>query len=211
MRVIQPVSQTLVKRCFVVSDLLSKRTYASDSVFESALEKALKRVLAMDDSKLDSAITDKKRLAAYGRMDWRLVSLRPHEIGVWRQAGELPHKWTHGDVSCTARHLKKSMQKGISLAGRVGEVFPSVLDFTVYFKTNKYLFPIAFRHNNGTFGRIGAKSTFADVDDGCMRTIAMTLAGSKQMRFYLGTPKPGFMSWLREKGFYFKSRYAYSK
>jgi hypothetical protein len=49
----------------------------------------------------------------------------------------------------------------------------------------KYLLPIVLP--GGTMGRKGLMKMKGDIDDGCMRAIALAVSGKKRLRVYLGT------------------------
>jgi hypothetical protein len=54
----------------------------------------------------------------------------------------------------------------------------------------KYLLPIIFKGGTGTRGRHGLKRIMkGDIDDGCMRSIALAVSGTKVIRVYIGFPK----------------------
>lgn len=53
----------------------------------------------------------------------------------------------------------------------------------------KYLYPIVFKEGTGTNGRKGLKKKMkGDIDDGCMRSIALAINGAKKIKVYFGVP-----------------------
>ena len=51
----------------------------------------------------------------------------------------------------------------------------------------EYLLPIVFESGIGTNGRKkSSHKTKYDIDDGCMRSISLALAGRKELRVYVG-------------------------
>ena len=57
-------------------------------------------------------------------------------------------------------------------------------------QSEKYLLPIIFKSGTGTLGRRGLKRVMkGDIDDGCMRSIALAVSGKKVIRAYIGFPK----------------------
>lgn len=54
----------------------------------------------------------------------------------------------------------------------------------------KYLYPIVFKTDTGTKGRKRLKRKVkGDIDDGCMRSIAMAMFGRDPITVYYGIPK----------------------
>lgn len=54
----------------------------------------------------------------------------------------------------------------------------------------KYLLPIIFKGGTGTKGRKRLKRQMkGDIDDGCMRSIALAISGKKILYVYIGFPK----------------------
>ena len=51
----------------------------------------------------------------------------------------------------------------------------------------KYLFPVVLP--GGTMGRKGLKKMKGDIDDGCMRSIALAISGKKKIKMYIGKKK----------------------
>ena len=68
---------------------------------------------------------------------------------------------------------------------------PGILKTSIGVIQNEdYLLPIVFKCNTGTQGRRRLKvQMLGDVDDGCMRSIALVVSGVKKIRVYFGTPR----------------------
>ncbi|MCM2338896.1 MAG: hypothetical protein NDI62_00340 [Burkholderiales bacterium] len=203
-----------VKRTFVISNLVRKQRIdgpfssflnflfrkgflkqISLEDFHKKLVEIKRKVLLMQEKELDKIIKKewKKRLIAYDNSDWYLMEVDPKEVGVWRRAGELPLLWTNGSLLETAEKFKEAMMDGLKDFGDVRSKY-TILNML---KTNvselqdeKYLFPIMFLGGTGTRGRKRLKKqTKYDIDDGCMRSIALTINGTKYIKAYVGFPK----------------------
>jgi hypothetical protein len=54
----------------------------------------------------------------------------------------------------------------------------------------KYLYPIVFKTDTGTQGRKRLKRKMkGDIEDGCMRSIALAISGRDRITVYFGIPK----------------------
>ena len=132
------------------------------------------------------------RLNIYNASDWYIGEVKPNEVGVWRKAGELPLSWTNGSLQETADKVRRALEKNPKLIkGRARHTISNMLATNVAMLQNeKYLFPIIFKSNTGTRGRHRLKRVMkGDIDDGCMRAIALTMNGAKVIRVYIGFPK----------------------
>ncbi len=133
-----------------------------------------------------------KRLAAYNRSVWYLAQVPVAEAGVWKRAGGLPLNWTNDSLLRTATLIR---ERGFSRfrvhAQRAKKVIPLVLNNSILLEQQeKYLLPIGFKHGTGTPARSRLKRKVAvDIDDGCMRSIAMAVSGKRLMRMYVGMPE----------------------
>ena len=207
------VNKLEVKRCFVVSQLIRRQNFknyftlvflflfrkgymkdVSLEDFNERLKKAKERVLKMKESELDKVIKTewKKRLITYDNSDWYLAEISPNEAGVWRRAGELPLDWTNGSLSETAEKVKYFFNtKPESFTSRAKYTIQNMLKTNVdKLQNEKYLFPIMFQGGSGTRGRKRLKRQMKyDIDDGCMRSVALTINGAKSIKAYIGFPK----------------------
>jgi hypothetical protein len=202
-----------VKRCFVTSQLVRRKKFRSFFIllthflfrkgflkeisledFNKRLKKAKEIVIEMKDKDLDKIIKReyKKRLLSYNNCDWYLGEVSPNEMGVWRRAGYLPLEWTHGSLSETAEKVEHALNiNSKRLVNRSKYTIQNILKTNVHHLQNeKYLFPIIFKGGTGTKGRKKLKKQMKyDIDDGCMRSIALTIAGVKKIKAYIGFPK----------------------
>ena len=74
---------------------------------------------------------------------------------------------------------------------RAAKAVPGILNTCVdVIQDEKYLLPIVFEGNTGTRGRWRLKSKMkGDIDDGCMRSIALAVAGRTKIHVYFGVAK----------------------
>ncbi len=203
MKIIKKVPTSEVKCCFIVSNLIKKprkgQRYLdvlSVKEFEDRLANAKKKVRSFSSKRIDELVGERyrKRLTAYNASEWYLAIASPRELGVWKRAGNLPTAWTRGSVADTANEVKKGLVKGMPVSTkrhRAGRAIPSMLSSSVLNRTQKekYLLPIGFAAGTGTNGRRGLRKYKGDLDDGCMRSIALAVTGRKKLRLYLGVPK----------------------
>ena len=201
MKLIRRIPTIEVKRCFVFSQFVRwhKRfkghlKMISADEFRKKVANANKEVKSLSQKELDKIISKewKKRLVAYDASDWYLAEVKPSELGVWKRAGELPISWTNRNLVETAKHVNHAI--GGKLKGRrirATHAIPGILKTSVgLLQSEKYLLPIVFEGGTGTNGRRGLKyQTKGDIDDGCMRSIALAINGVKSIRVYFGLPK----------------------
>lgn len=202
-----------VKRCFVVAQLIRKQKFGislfgifsfvsnrffmknvSLADFENRLKMAKHKVFTMSENKLDKLIRKeyKKRLLAINSSDWYLMEMSPDEVGVWRGGGGLPREWTEGSLRETAQKVKQAIDTNAKdFSGRAKYSIKNILKTNVKrLQEEKYLFPIMFQGSTGTRGRKGLKKQMKyDIDDGCMRSIALVISGTEKIKAYVGFPK----------------------
>ena len=206
MKILKPIKTIEVKRCFVVSQLIrldrGKKRYLgllSPEEFQKKLKIAKIKALKFSEKKLDKIIFDewKKRLKAYDNADWYIGKVSINEVGVWKKAGGLPLAWTNGSLVETAEKVKNVLSKNQqSLKKRARHSIQNILktNFNVLQK-EKYLLPIIFKGGTGTKGRKRLKQKMkGDIDDGCMRSIALAIAGKTTLLAYVGFPKKSNLS-----------------
>lgn len=133
-----------------------------------------------------------RRLNSYDSCDWYIAEVKPSEAGVWSRAGGLPSAWTNGSLKETANRVRHALDKNSkSLNKRARHTIPNMLATNIgMLQSEKYLLPITFKGNTGTRGRARFKRVMkVDIDDGCMRSIALAIHGAKVLRVYFGVPK----------------------
>jgi len=213
MKKLKKVDVLEVKKCFVISQLIRKQKFNEVFVgkfslkprkrflrtttledFKERLKIAKIEVSAMPEEELDKLIRDeyRKRLVAFDKSDWFLGEIKPSESGVWRRAGNLPLGWTNGSLEETAQKVGHAINiRSRNLISRAKHVVQNILKLNTHIIQNeKYLLPIVFKGNTGTRGRRRLKKQMKyDIDDGCMRSIALTISGVKSIKAYIGFPK----------------------
>jgi hypothetical protein len=104
----------------------------------------------------------------------------------------MPLEWTNQTLKETAAHVKKGLNLRTSLARtRARLAVSNILKTNISdLQGEKYLLPIVFEGNTGTQGRKRLKhQTKGDIDDGCMRSVALAVSGQDTIKAYIGIPK----------------------
>lgn len=195
MKIIRKVKPIEVKRCFVISDFVSHQKYTkkamrvqSEQHYLKQLDKAKRVILELPEAMLDMIIKGewKKRFNTYKMMEWYLAVVKTKEIGVWKKAGGLRLTWTYGSLEETASFVVKAFKENPKqLTQRSQTAIPGILKNSLsVIQKEKYLFPIVLP--GGTMGRKGLKKMKGDIDDGCMRSIALAVSGKKTIKIYIG-------------------------
>ncbi len=166
----------------------------SEKEFSEKLIQAKKVILKLDEKDLDRLVSPKwpKRIKAYNNSQWFLAQVSAKEVGVWRRAGNLPLQWTNGSLFETAGKVKAALMTNSKLLKqRPKHSIPNILKIKTHLEQKeKYLYPIVFKTDTGTKGRKRLKNkTKGDIDDGCMRSIALAISGRNPITVYFGIPK----------------------
>jgi hypothetical protein len=189
------------KRTYLIADAIRRSQSKKDflgkvdkDTWLKKLESAKKKILALPEEKLDKMIakTYVRRLNAFNNSNWYIGTFKPSEVGVWRRAGGLPLEWTNGSLEETAKNVQKAiLKKSKKLNSRAKSAIPNILKTNIEnIQDEVYLLPVVFKGNTGTRGRWRLKRQMTgDIDDGCMRSIALTINGAKKIKAYLGFPK----------------------
>lgn len=200
MKLLKKIPVREVKRTFVIGNdirIHKGRRFmgkVSKEEFLKKLRQSKQRGLRMTEKQLDRLITPEwsRRLDSYDASDWYLADVSTSEVGVWTRAGGLPLAWTNGSLQDTARNVRRAIATDSkSLTSRARRAVLNMLATNVgLLQSEKYLLPILFKSNTGTRGRSRLKRVMkADIDDGCMRSIALAVSGRKTIRAYVGFPK----------------------
>lgn len=200
-RILHKVSRIEVKRAFVILQKMrlsrkKKKRYLpelTETEFLAKLKQAKRAVNKLTEKQLDTIIADEyqKRADAYNNADWYRATASTGDVGVWRRAGGLPSSWTCCLLKQTAAYVKKGLaQNSTRIRARSKRAIPRIMKFADIMQKEKYLLPIVFASGTGTRGRAWCrKNTKGDIDDGCMRSIALAVAGRKTLTVYFGKPK----------------------
>lgn len=202
MKLLRKVSSKEVKRCYVIAKFAKDgRDGRSKDKIIHTREDFLKRFafakrkgLGLTAKQLDAILSLEwrgQRLAAYDSCDWYIGTVTPTEVGVWNRAGGLPVRWTNGSLKETALKVERGLKAGKLKRTRAGKVIPSMLKTNIdSLQNEKYLLPIIFEGDTGTRGRKSLKRKMkGDIEDGCMRSITMTITGHKTLKAYIGISK----------------------
>lgn len=201
MKIVRKVRPVEIKRAFITAQVIrlsrkKRQRYLPELTREEFLEKlqrAKTAVSKMTEKKLDKIIAAEypKRLNSYNNAMWYLAVVPTNEIGVWRRAGGLPSSWTCGNLMQTARYFMMGLaNRSRRINARSKRAIPRIIKFIDYIKKEKALFPIVFASGTGTKGRKWCRGKVTgDIDDGCMRAIALALSGRKLLNIYFGRPK----------------------
>ncbi len=195
MKLIRKVKPIEVKRCFVISDFVSHQKYLKQAMQVTnrqqhllQIARAKRVILELPEMMLDMIIKGEyqKRFKVYKNMEWYLGVVKINEIGVWKKAGGLPLAWTRSSLEKTAYFVKQVLQKNPKrISSRFRTAIPGILKNSLsIIQKEKYLFPIVLP--GGTMGRKGLKRMKGDIDDGCMRSIALAVSGKKTIKAYIG-------------------------
>lgn len=195
MKLLKKVKPIEVKRCFVISDYVSHQKYLKRAMkvenkqqYLKQLIKAKKVILELPEAMLDMIIKGEwaKRFKIYNTMEWYMGIVKTSEIGVWKKAGGLPLAWTRGSLEETGKFVTQAFQENSKKLTQCSKTaIPGILKNSLsVIQKEKYLFPIILP--GGTIGRKGLKKMKGDIDDGCMRSIALAVSEKKIIKVYIG-------------------------
>ena len=184
MKLLRKVKTIEVKRCYVISDRTKRQKLAA----------AKKKVLTLSESQLDKILLRKnhnKRRDVYNRMEWYAGTVKTSEVGVWKKAGGLPLAWTRGSLQETGEYVRNALRKNpIQLTERSRRAIPGILKHSLkIIQTEKYLLPIILPSGTIKICRSGLRKMKGEIDDGCMRSVALAVSGKKQIKAYIGRSK----------------------
>lgn len=204
MKLLKHVPTIEVKRTFVIADHITQRKgrgnnrkylgALSEAEFDKRLRSAKKMAMKLTEHGLNKLISPgyPKRVNSYDMSRWYLAQVSPAEIGVWKRAGNLPLAWTNRSLRETADHVRRALERGSRLLkGRPKHGIPNITHMKTHLEQReKYLYPIVFLGGTGTNGRRGLKRrTKGDIDDGCMRSVALAMSGRDPITVYFGVPR----------------------
>jgi len=204
MKIIKSVPAIDVKRTFVIADHITQRKNSGNNQkflkdipqneFKQRLFRVKKEVLKLKEEDLDKLVSPKwkKRINAYNSSNWVVAEMSPDELGVWCRAGDLPLRWTNRSLAEPAVQVARAFRINSKLLkGRPRHSIPNILKIKEHLEQKeRYLYPIVFKTDTGTKGRRRLKyKTKGDIDDGCMRSIALAMSGKNPIIVYFGVPK----------------------
>jgi len=201
MKLTFPTRGIEVKRAFVVSQYIrckgnKKKRYVplfSKKDFAEKLKNAKAYARKLSNAQLDRVIAKEwpPRRDAYNKVKWHIGVVNSDEVAVWKRAGNLPAAWTNGPLSETARKVSIAMKRNSKLLrGGAKRSVPRILQTSLDATQNdKYLLPIILPASTIPNCRRGMKKFKGDIDDGCMRSIALAISGKKKIKAYIGTKR----------------------
>jgi hypothetical protein len=207
MKIVKEVKTIEVKRTYVIADYVAhvhkgkklgnNRTFLKDldeKELVNKLASVKERILKLKEKELDKLITPEwtKRVKSYNSSQWYLAEVSPKEVGVWKRAGGLPLRWTNRSLAETAEKVARGLKRNSkSIKRRPKHTIPNILKTSLHLEQKeKYLYPIVFKSDTGTKGRKRLKMKMkGDIDDGCMRSIALAISGRNPITVYFGVPK----------------------
>ena len=198
MKVLKKVKSIEVKRSFAVADFIRHHQYGraamskiSKASYRKLLAKAKATVVQIPEGLLDLMIkgTTEKRINAYKKLSWHLAMVNTSEVRVWAGAGGLPKKWTRGSLKETGDYVRSALKKNPrGLGHRAQSAIPEIIKTSLpILQKEKYLLPVVVPF--GTLDKKGKTRFKGDIDDGCMRSIALAVSGRKHIKVYFGMSK----------------------
>jgi hypothetical protein len=199
MKLISPVPRIDVKRAFIASQYTryqSHRRYLpllTKQEFSKKLARAKARAKKLNNAQLDRIIGKewKPRRDAYNSVDWYIGTVKTNEVAAWKGAGGLPIFWTKGPLIATAEKVSEALRKNSKLLkSRIKRSVSRILQTSAdTIQKDRYLFPIILPAGTIPDARRGMKKFKGDIDDGCMRSIALAISGKKTIKAYIGVRK----------------------
>lgn len=192
MKLLRKVPTIDIKRHYVASQYIRKHGVVnrylpklSREDFIKKLTAAKKYVNKLTPLGLDRIISKewKKRLPVYNKGTWYLASASIDELGVWYGAGGLPKSWTTGSLKKTIVKVAAALKNNDrQISARAKRSIPRIIEHIEIIKTDPFLFPTVL--SGGTMGRKKCQLMTGDIEDGCMRAIALGLTGTKILKIY---------------------------
>jgi hypothetical protein len=199
MKLISRIRGVEVKRAFVASQYISRHNnknkrylpLISKDDFAKKLKSAKAYAKKLNNTQLDRIIAKEypPRRDAYNNVEWHIGVVSTDEVAVWREAGGLPVAWTKGSLSETAQKVSMAIEKNSKFfRGRAKRSIPRILKTSLdAAQDDNYLFPIILPAGTIPNCRKGVKKFKGDIDDGCMRSIALAISGKKKIKAHIGT------------------------
>lgn len=198
MKLLKKVKPVEAKRSFVAADFIRHHRYGTAAMpkvskvaYQAQVKRANAVVTKIPEALLDAIIkgTTERRIRVYQKLVWHLAEVDTKEVRVWVGAGGLPKKWTRGSLEETGRYVREALNKNPrGLGHRARTAIPEILATALpVLQREKYLLPIVIPF--GSLDKKGRTRFQGDIDDGCMRSIALAVSGKKKIKVYFGLPK----------------------
>lgn len=196
MKLLSSVDRIEIKRAYVAAQFVRLERHKrympllTRKEFSKKLGRAKLRVKKLNNAQLDRIIGKewKPRRDAYNSVSWYIGTIRTNEVAAWKGAGGLPISWTKGHLAATAKKVSKALHANSKLLkSRIKRSIPRILQTSVdVAQKDRYLFPIILPAGTIPDARRGMRKFKGDIDDGCMRSIALAISGKKIIRAYIG-------------------------
>ena len=189
----EEVLNTEVKRCFVVSNRAKGLAGFDRQHFLSCFQEIEQKVSHLNDVELDLEIDWQPRCNMLNSksLQWTFGKCSIDEIGVWvnrEGSGGLPREWCVGSVRDTAQAIKKNLKRKFS--GRVFYAIQGIINIAEIIVGQRMLSIIAVASGLCYVRRHPpCKNVKYDIDDGCMRAIALALSDQEYINAFVGTMK----------------------
>ena len=177
-----------VKRCFVASDMGKSLANKSREDYIQGTEEIIQKVLGMTEENLNKQISsrDPKRLGLYNKLTWYYGRVSIDDMGVWDEAKGLPHEWCLGSVRETSRSYRIAIEEGKTFPfSDFYRQIPAIKEVADVIEKARF-FSIIVVSGETSRGRQNCRKTKWNIDDGCMRAIALTLTGKEELNAYMG-------------------------
>jgi hypothetical protein len=197
----EEVPRLEVKRCYVAAQYFRNHGRGNTrylreltrAEFAKRLEASKKYAQKLTELELDASIREEypKRLKMYNACQWYVGTISPDEVGVWKRAGGLPVEWTYDSLADTAARVKLALDSDAKLPARARRAIPRITPNLDLIEQEPYLYPIitpgaTMGRGRGGVPREHFQRMKGDIDDGCMRSITLTMHGRTEIRAYVG-------------------------
>jgi hypothetical protein len=206
MKLFKKVKSIEVKRCFAFSNRFTSKKMRKEALkkhilrptketFSRNLAINKRAVLKLKEPALDLIISTEymKRLKAYNSVEWHIGYVDLSEVGLWRGAGGIPEKWTRGSLRDSSNKMASELKKGKSRYSRIRamKAVPEIISLKAAIKKENCLLPIILPSGTIPNCRKGMSKMKGDIDDGCMRSLALAVSGDNEIKAYIGTSLKG--------------------
>ena len=134
-------------------------------------------------------------MSHYNKADWYPAMADTKELGVWRGSGRFTEEmdtkgtWSKKMQIMCRNALDQQLKTHYLRSGHLPQLVAS-LRALCHNSKEKHFFPIAFlRVAQVPMVRRRLKANKGDIDDGCMRSVALAVSGKKKIKLYFGIPK----------------------
>jgi hypothetical protein len=189
----EEVSNTEVKKCFVVSTRAKGLAGFDKQHFQACLQEIEHKVSNLNYAELDLEIDwpPRRDMLNSKSLRWIFGKCSIDEIGVWvnhEGSGGLPREWCAGSVRDTVQALNENSSRKFS--GRASYAISGIKNIAETLVEHRMLSIIVVV--SGLWyqrRRAPCKSVKYDIDDGCMRAIALAQCDQEYINAFIGMMK----------------------